>query len=750
MSADMFSLLNKKSNKLSDSSFADKKNINQPQKTAPSLFDSLLSEVAEESKTIKDEKSQKSQVSNIQTNKEKNSTTIENKTVNTVSTSKTQTGFQSIAEKLVDIITKGAKELRESQENFSKISTQTVEEKLGLNIKNLDIETNSSDKDQSSTQKNTQVISAKSSLEGDISSKKTTDLSDYKEKNKIEAKADQKEKIEISFEKKDEINQVKNTDVKEKTILKPMKTEDFDKQEPLKVESKQENLSKEIETKVVDKQEPFKKAESKKDETLSKAAQNIKNEKVSLENTEVLQRKEQVQLEVNKDDSIVKTTQNIKSDGTFKATEILKNREFVKDKIEKNNIQNNELEDESKLQEIDAENSRDIEDKKEFIKSFPNATQQYNNETLKNDIILEDKKENVERIIDRKTLESDSKNILETVKKDELQKEPFLASVYLSKQKQQQEKVSQEAVKNANDLLQNKSGLESVKKSAEVLELNMQDLEMQQDENSDVVAKPKNAESAKDDTIVRNRSFSGNQLLNQMRLQEEVKANNKKLNDTKLDSEKQRESLHTRVDSTGNEDKSTQKVQTNVEVKPSQKEANATLQNTERKIFTPTEADVTVTVPSELIETFETKIVGAKQKVSSFMSEMARNMYLNYKPPLTAFRMVLNPNNLGSIEIVMKKNAAENSLSVSMNMNNSNTAELFTENKQVLQNALMKNLGENTNITIDLGMQNNNSNESQNNSQNNDNANHRNSQGTSTGIEEVESDEMNNSSDEYM
>ncbi len=56
--------------------------------------------------------------------------------------------------------------------------------------------------------------------------------------------------------------------------------------------------------------------------------------------------------------------------------------------------------------------------------------------------------------------------------------------------------------------------------------------------------------------------------------------------------------------------------------------------------------DIDITVPSNLAFNIENRIIGAQQQMNSMMSDIARNMYLNYKPPITAFRMHLNPVNL--------------------------------------------------------------------------------------------------------
>ena len=116
-----------------------------------------------------------------------------------------------------------------------------------------------------------------------------------------------------------------------------------------------------------------------------------------------------------------------------------------------------------------------------------------------------------------------------------------------------------------------------------------------------------------------------------------------------------------------------------------------------------------MSVPKDIAQNLQNKIIGAQQKMGSFMSEVARNMYLNYKPPVTAFRVNLNPANLGTISIMMKANKVDNSLSVSMNLSNSNTMEAFTENKVALQSAIQRQFNETSNVTINFNMQDQNS-----------------------------------------
>ena len=122
--------------------------------------------------------------------------------------------------------------------------------------------------------------------------------------------------------------------------------------------------------------------------------------------------------------------------------------------------------------------------------------------------------------------------------------------------------------------------------------------------------------------------------------------------------------------------------------------------------------EIQITVPQSVTETIQNKIIGAQQKVGSFMNDVARSMYLNYKPPVTAFKMSLNPANLGNISIVIKSNKSTKAIDVNMNMNNNNTLDTFVDNRSALQNALQKQLNDGSSISLNFGMQDGNSDQS--------------------------------------
>jgi hypothetical protein len=133
--------------------------------------------------------------------------------------------------------------------------------------------------------------------------------------------------------------------------------------------------------------------------------------------------------------------------------------------------------------------------------------------------------------------------------------------------------------------------------------------------------------------------------------------------------------------------------------------------------------DTTVNVNSPLSYNIQSRIIGAKQQMSAMMSDIAKQMYENYKPPVTAFKINLNPLDLGSIAILMK-NDKSNGLSISMSVSNNVTLDTLIENQNVLKNSLSKTFDENTKFNLDFGSSNQN-NSSNNQSSNNGQSNNR-------------------------
>ncbi|QKF59945.1 flagellar hook-length control protein FliK [Aliarcobacter lanthieri] len=129
--------------------------------------------------------------------------------------------------------------------------------------------------------------------------------------------------------------------------------------------------------------------------------------------------------------------------------------------------------------------------------------------------------------------------------------------------------------------------------------------------------------------------------------------------------------------------------------------------------------DVVIDVQPSLVNSIESRIIGAKQHLSTMMSDIARQMYENYKPPVTAFRMNLNPTDLGSISILMKQDKISG-LSITMSISSLATLELLMDNQNMLRNSLVKTFSDSSNFNLDFtSSQNSNQNQSSNsNSQN--------------------------------
>lgn len=111
--------------------------------------------------------------------------------------------------------------------------------------------------------------------------------------------------------------------------------------------------------------------------------------------------------------------------------------------------------------------------------------------------------------------------------------------------------------------------------------------------------------------------------------------------------------------------------------------------------------DVTIDVSPTLLNNLQSRIIGAKQQMSQMMSDVARQMYENYKPPVTVFKINLNPVELGSIAILMK-NDKNNSLNISMSVSNVTTLDTLLDNQNILRNSLSKTFNENTQFNLDF------------------------------------------------
>lgn len=231
-------------------------------------------------------------------------------------------------------------------------------------------------------------------------------------------------------------------------------------------------------------------------------------------------------------------------------------------------------------------------------------------------------------------------------------KNELLSNIYLSSQKNsinnQNMALKHEGVKTAKDA----KGVDDIKKSAKLLDLAVKEVKIEVEESNE-----------KD---ILKTNFLNRVMLNKNSIQDSIQTAN--------------------INMTNSATATT---------------ATTTATNQVQDIALAEETQVNINVAANTAMSIQNRIIGARQQMSSMMSDVARSMYENYKPPVTAFRINLLPAQLGSIAILMK-NDRENGLNISLSISNSNTLDAFTDNESGLKSALTKNFGENTEFSLDF------------------------------------------------
>lgn len=160
--------------------------------------------------------------------------------------------------------------------------------------------------------------------------------------------------------------------------------------------------------------------------------------------------------------------------------------------------------------------------------------------------------------------------------------------------------------------------------------------------------------------------------------------------------------------------------------------------------------EVNVNVNPALAQNIQSRIIGAKQQMSTMMSDVARQMYENYKPPVTAFRINLHPATLGAISIVMKSDK-DNAINISMNISNNSTLDAFVDSQNGLKSALNKNFGEQTEFNLDFNSNEGGSNQSSSNGEGSSNQSFGSNTNTQTILEQRENNQVTEDKNtEYM
>ena len=274
------------------------------------------------------------------------------------------------------------------------------------------------------------------------------------------------------------------------------------------------------------------------------------------------------------------------------------------------------------------------------------------------------KKEEKLSLMDQLILKNNEKLTLDAINPDintplkDVVSKDLISSIYLGSQKN---KINSQSLFNKNEavsLLKDGNSMQAVKTSAEILDLGLEDMNIEQ--NIDI----EKIEVKKSDI----ESLTRKNLIDNLFLEKNVKS----------------EEVKNLI---------TQSVEA----------SSALLENSLNLAD-----DATVNVNAPLSYNIQSRIIGAKQQMSAMMSDIAKQMYENYKPPMTAFRINLNPLELGSIAILMK-NDRNSGLTISMNVSNNVTLDTMMENQNMLKNSLNKTFDEGTKFNLDFSSSNQNS-----------------------------------------
>lgn len=582
---------------------------------------------------------------------------------------------EGLSENKLENKTQIADELKSKEQNEPKEGKELKESKETVS-KNTEPESTSDNKESKKSDEkpnDEKVKQTQPSLMDQLLNKAKKDL-ESKDKestlNKVEEKKDTKESISqvVNETKKDLTNKsTKEVQVEKNSLVenKDAKEVNSSKEEKvvnnieLKDTSKDEKSSKDINQTSVEKKEDkvSNNNSSNKEENKAIAIKDEKIAKASLQETKEVNTSEEkankkTDINASKvDQNTTKEEPKTNDSKVISKEEKSTNIEVPSKKTEINTSTNENKKEAGNLAKLDKEaivqDEQKIEVKKETLK-------QENTESSK-DIKT---KSLMDQLISTNKPKTVSIDTLETNVKPASKNGDLLTNIYLGSQKNsiynQMLSTKSEAVK----IVKEGKSAEDIKKGADKLELNPKDLSV-----------------SKEDTKV----VETKQELNK---QTEQKVQRDSIDRMVMDQNNKRNPLSSETTS----------------------KLNLSSSNTQ-------ETTINLTVSSNAALTIQNRIIGAQQQMSSMMSDIARNMYENYKPPITAFRINLFPAQLGQIAILMKSDR-DSGISISMNMSNSATLDAVVENQGSLREAINRNFNNQTDVNFEFGMQG----ESQNNS----------------------------------
>ncbi len=650
MSLDVLSNLSKEIVSKKATSTDSKEDVSS-KKEGSSLFDSLMKGIQKEKQPDITDKPQKETTKN-ETNEKK--VVVDSKLNQAQENEGTKEASKKVSEGLVDLVVDKAK-LKSQQELLPEKTaknTKTTEEIKTVETKTAESKTNEEIKIK---------VDGKASLIKEAVDEIKNEISKIGKEDKENSK-------ELEKSKTDKNNTAKTTE--------EIKTVESKTNEEIKIKvDGKASLIKEAVDEIKNEISKIGKEDKENSKELEKSKTDKNNTAKTTETTETTEESktnEEIKIKVDGKASLIKeAVDEIKNEISKIGKEDKENsKELEKSKTDKNNTAKT-------TEEIKTVESKTNEEIKIKVDGKASLIKEAVDEIKKDISSIENNEEN--GTLDSLTKNNNEGNGKETTKssiakqqvlenelfskKTETQidgKITLLANGFLNSQEKNKQTVSLSQLSNAQNNIEKNKTLKSVKDSANMLDLNMEKINV---EHSDESGKAKTIEVLSKEDKASQLQRIQNQGVNRFIMEKENMVKNEELiNSAEID-----------------------------------KTSSDNVQQKEKNIL--------LNVPQAVVETIQSKIIGAQQKVGSFMSEVARNMYLNYKPPFTSFRMNLNPANLGSIAVVMRASKTDNNISVSMNMNNNSTMEVMAENKVALQTALQKQLGDGSNVSLSFDMQ---------------------------------------------
>lgn len=540
--------------------------------------------------------------------------------------------------------------------------------------------------------------SVENSIKIDLDDDKTTDFEKVEKEDKelaLDIKKDNKSS-------KDSNNFVNKNSLLDRMILEVKNSDNTQKRDlNIKLENISNNFENSIKSDTKKSQTDILKIDKQEEQIFSKepSLDNIKELKTLEDGIDNFEDSLNISKEINKEDSVSTKIDNQKIDKLVienSKDEVIKNGTeiFIEDTINKKNLKVEEIstdlkeneksslmdkliEKNSLVAETNKTNSVILVENKIENKIEKNITQEVNVNGLKSlenkqsDSILaslpqkgleELKKTSLmDTLISQNSNQNSDKNLENSNKLTDIEvgSEKITNNKFVSEDISRVEKQLLFNKKEAVNILENAKSIEDIKHSAQILDLEASELE---------VSKEITKDSLKNLELEDKKSLERKTILNTL------------LNEKNIRSVDVRNLITNSIEA-----------------------SNALLENSLNIAD-----DVTIDVTNSLTNQFSAKIVAARQQLGSMMSDIARQMYENYKPPVTAFRININPQDMGTISVLMKHDRLSG-LNITLSISSLTTLELLMENQNMLRNSLVKTFSDSSSFNLDFNQGDNNS-----------------------------------------